>query len=240
MLALLKRLILCLVFLPLLVGTAYPAENARKHPDLTARITNIKTILLLPTVKMSEILAGGVKEYREEWSSQAKENVTKAVVEHLKGKQIEAKTLAADQAPPEALTDVQALYGAVSSSIRLHTYGDVHLFPEKLREFDYSVGSIDTIAKDMGIDAILFIDAVDEISTAGRKALMTAGVVAGALIGIIPVPQRGINTVSLGLVDASGTVLWFTVRYDGGDLREPGGASQTVTGMLAELTGAGR
>lgn len=240
MLAVLKRLILCLVFLPLLVGTAYPAENSRKHPDLPTRIKNIKTILIVPTVKMSEILAGGIKEYREEWSLTAKENITKAVTEVLKGKLIEAKTIAADQTFPEAFTDVQALYGAVSSSIRLHTYGEVHLFPEKLREFDYSVGSIDMIAKNMGADAMLFIDAVDEISTAGRKALMTAGVIAGALIGIMPVPQTGINAVSMGLVDASGAVLWFNVQYGGGDLREPGDASQTATGMLAELSGAGQ
>lgn len=137
----------------------------------------------------------------------------------------------------EDFQEAQALYKRVSSSIRAHTFDNTNLFPNKRKDFDYSIGSIDRIIEDQGVDAILLVDALDEISSAGRKALMTAGIVAGALLGIVPIPRGGTQAVSMGMVDRSGAIIWFNTHYGGSDMREPDGAAKTVNTILPDLFG---
>ena len=238
MLAKINRLALfSFIFTIFLTGTVFPSEDSRKHAELLARIKQIKTVMIIPDVKMYEILAGGIKEYRDEWSSKAKENMMKAISETLRGKQIESKTVPDDLATTEELNDIQALYKLVSLSIRLHAYDKVNLFPNKLQDFNYSVGSIDHIMTGLGIDAVLFVDAIDEISSGSRKALMAAGVIAGALLGVIPMQSIGSHATSMGLLDRTGTVIWYNVQSGGEDMREPEGAALTAADLLSDLPG---
>ena len=70
------------------------------------------------------------------------------------------------------LEETRALYDAVSAMILLHTNPDFprHFFEEKLKNFDYSLGTeVGSLAN--GADALLFFYAQDYVGTAGRQAL---------------------------------------------------------------------
>ena len=80
------------------------------------------------------------------------------------------------------MEDTQALFEAVSASVLLHTYSrstwirkydSDQTFPEKLKNFDYSLGpEVQRLAKLANADALLFTSGVDHISTGGRKGLI--------------------------------------------------------------------
>lgn len=215
----------------------YAAEiSSRSHPELR-HTKDIKVVgFLTPDIKIYELTAGGVRELRDDWSTIGKENVMNALIKGLKEKQLEIKTLTVEKDLQDELEDIQALYRAVATSIRLHTYGE-HSFPEKQKNFDYSIGSIENILTKYGVNALIFVYGRDEISTGGRKALTAAGVIAGALTGVVVIPRAGTTAVSVALVNKSGSILWFNVKGSGAgyDLREPESTSEFITEMLSDF-----
>jgi len=59
---------------------------------------------------------------------------------------------------------------------------------------------------------LLLVYGVDHVSTAGRKALQGAAMVAGALLGVIPIPQSGPTAVIVALVHTrTGSILWYNL-----------------------------
>lgn len=231
-----------LIFLSLLsllfvaFGCAPPAYRA--HPELEIRSKNITTPQLIPPdMKIYELTAGGVKELRDDWCSTGRENVLKSLMEAFKEKQIEIKMIPIDKDIEEELEDIQALYRAVSTSILLHTYNKQFLFPEKQKNFDYSIGPVDKILQKYNTDALIFVYGIDEISTGGRKALTAAGIVIGAFTGIMVVPRAGMTAVSVALIDSSGTVLWYSVKGSGGghDLRDYESCANLVKDILSDF-----
>lgn len=232
---------LSFVFFLLLGGSAFPGENTRWHAQLPERLKQIRTVLIVPDVRFFEVSAGGVREPREEWSLKARELLVKNIMETLKGKGLESVKVGEEQAKDEGFRDARALYDAVSFSIRLHTSGGRHRFPEKVSRFEYAVGPLDEILGPRGADAALFLDAFDHVSTGGRKALMAVGMITGALVGAVPVPRSGGSYTTAALVDRTGDVLWFDFKGNiGEDMREAEGVGQTVKGLFADFPGVSR
>lgn len=222
-------LLLILVSLLLTIGCAPPSYRA--HPELDTRSKNIKTSgLLPPDIKIYEFTAGGVHELRDDWCNIGKDNVMRAFLENLNGKSIEIKTITIDKDIEEEIEDIQALYRAVSTSINMHTYGPF-LFPEKQKNFDYSIGPLDKVLKKVGADAIVFIHGTDEISTSGRKALIAIGFITGII------PRSGITTLNVSIVDSSGAILWHSIKGNEGghDLREHSSSKRIVESVLADF-----
>ena len=214
----------------------------RAHPELEMRSKDIKKPgLISPNVKVLELTAGGIRELRDDWSIRGEENVLRAITENLEEKQIEIKALTVDEDIQEEMEDIQALYRAVSISIILHTYGPF-VFPEKKKNFDYSIGSIERILEKFGSDALIFTYGFDEISTKGRKALKVASIVAGAFTGVVIMPRSGITVVSVALVDASGTIFWYSIKgSEGGyDLRKHKSTSKLVKDILSGFPRLGK
>jgi hypothetical protein len=206
------------------------------------RTKDIKTTgLLSPDIKIYEFTAGGVRELRDDWCSKGRENVQGALIECLREKPLEVKPITFDQEMEEEMQDIYALYRAVSTSINTHTYGDFK-FPGKMKIFDYSIGSIDKILQKHGTDALIFVYGFDEISTGGRKALQAAGIVAGALTGVVVIPRSGFTVVNVALVDPSGAILWYNIKGSQGgyDLRTPESATKFIRAVLSDYPGVKR
>jgi hypothetical protein len=205
----------------------------RAHPQLEIRLKDVKTAALIsPDIKVYEFTAGGVRELRDDWCLKGRDNVQEATIKCLHDKLTDVRPTPVSKEAEEELEDVYALYKAVSTSIQLHIYGPFG-FPEKKKHFDYSVGSIKTILENLRADVLIFVYGSDEISTSGRKALQAGAITIGVLTGVMVIPRGGITEVSVGIVDASGSMLWYNVkRSEGGyDLRD----RESATNFLAEI-----
>jgi hypothetical protein len=205
----------------------------RAHPDLARRTQGVKTLGILPEIKIYELSAGGDTELRDDWSATGRETVLKALAEAFKDRGIAIKPLTVDE-------DVVALYRAVSYSIVEHTYKHPP-FPTKLENFDYSVGPVDDVLRKSQTDAFLIVYGIDEISTAGRKALRGVGLVLGSVTGQ-PVLSKGTTALNIALVDRSGAVLWYKIAGDDGgyDLRDGKSAKAFIQRMVADFPSVGR
>lgn len=206
------------------------------HSEFEARYKNIKTSgLIFPDIEIYELTAGGVRELKDDWCKSGTENVFNALMEKLKEKEIEVKILTVE----EDIEDILALYRAVSTCIHLHTYGP-YPFPEKKKNFSYSIGSIEKILKKHGVEALMIIYGSDEVTTGGRKALIAFGALATIATGVPVVPRAGITTMDVALVDSSGTILWYMGKRSGAshDLRNPEDATTFVEDIFSDFPGS--
>ena len=200
----------CLSLLITVFGCASPAY--RTHAEFRVRVKNIGIpVLVLSDVRIYEISPGGVVELRDDWGAIGKHNLLTALLANLDDKHYSVKSLIPDKGIEKEMEEIQALYKAVNRSIQLHTYGP-QLFPDKLRGFDYSLGSIERILKKCEADSLIFVDALGYISTNKPK-----------------------TSVSLCVSDSSGTIVWYCVKGSLGeyDLRDPESATKLVKDMLS-------
>ena len=232
---------LLLVF-SILVGCV-TAPNYRSNPQLLEKVESTNSIVLIPLrADVYQLTAGGVKEKMDEWSEQAKRNVTAAIQEELEKKPMlyvkPFEELLLSSEKKANLYETGALYRAVSSSIQVHTYGlPEHRFQDKIKDFDYSLGpEVKELAGD--VDAVLFVDCVDHIATAGRKALQAGSMILGALVGVSVTPNLGITSISMALVDSeTGYIMWYNIHSSGGDhdLRNPANTYVLVKELLEDF-----
>jgi hypothetical protein len=234
-----NRLFFLIVLSFLLSSCVTP--TTRSAPGLDELTPKVKTVYVLPiSMDVYSVSAGGVLEERDDWCEEAETNVVRSVHEELDDEtRIRFVFMSRDDIPPEEqdnLEETLALFDAVQASIVTHTYGvEANLFPEKIENFDYSLGpEIGRLAD--GADAILILDGVDYVSTGGRKALMASSMVVGALIGVVVVPAGGPTAMSAALVDTeTGDILWYHYKGSQGahDLRDPASADTLTEGVLA-------
>lgn len=218
----------CIFWFALLVGASLIGSGCagapaayRKNPQFDSSCKNLKTYgLVKPRVEVCEISAGGVPELRDDWCAAARGNLVAALERKFSSKMINLKTIEPDVSTSQEFEEVSALYKVVSYSIKAHTYFAPNIFPEKVDKFDYSLGPINGLLERYGCDGLIFVYGYDEISTAGRKTLMAAGMVVGALTGVYTGPRGGVTTIDVALVDASGTILWYSFQAQGASLVE--------------------
>jgi DNA-binding PadR family transcriptional regulator len=213
----------------------------RAHPELSQRSRTVRVVgLLPPDIKIYELTAGGVTELRDEWSAAGRDAVRQGLTEVFKERGIALKPLVVDKDLQRSVDDITLLYRAVSGSIIEHTYRE-HPFPTKLENFDYSVGSIDPLLQRYQADGIVIVYGVDQISTAGRKALRGVGLVLGAVTGQAVLSQ-GTTALTIALVDRTGAVLWYKITGDSGgfDLRDSRSAKAFVQRLVTDFPPVGR
>ena len=220
-----------------LIGAGCAPKTYRMHPQFGVHCKNIESYgLVQPEVEVCEITAGGMREIRDEWCDLGRKNIIAALDDTLTARQINFKKISVDSVSLGEWKDIYALYKAVSQSIRVHTNGGPHVFPEKVKNFEYSIGAIDRIIQKYNCDSLIIVYASDEISTAGRKALMGLGAIAGAFTGVVVMPRGGATTLNIAVVDSSGDVLWYNSKTLGGyDLRDPGSAWKLVESIALDF-----
>lgn len=224
-----KRLLIPLALFPLmfLVSGCFPALRGN-NAELEKRARSIKSVKVLPTeIKIYELSAGDVSELRDDWSAQARKNVEKAISDAMKERGVRATLLQPDSKTETECADAMALYKAVIDSVYEHTSPEnPNLFPDKVNNFDYTVGPLEKVAGRQKGEGLLIVIGSDEISSAGRKALR----VAQAINPFAQPQQSGVTYVQLALVDRSGDLLWWRSFANSGgyDLRNPDSARDFI------------
>ncbi len=243
---------LYMVILAIMAGCA-PA-HFRANPQFQEKVQFIKSVAIMPpSIKLYALSIGGNTELMDEPTAPAEQIVAAAIEKELERhagvvfKPFPSPTailatssdLAAAGLKDE-LEDTQALFEAVSASVLLHTYKNDpdQVFPEKFKNFDYSLGpDVQRLARLTNADALLFISGVDHISTGGRKVMMsgvallcTAGFLVNpiqAAMCLASLPGRAI--IRVALVDATtGALLWYNVDV---------GTSLTYPDSVTDLAG---
>jgi hypothetical protein len=244
-----KRGITSLCIALLLSGCAATAVPYRVNPHFAERSRQMRTTVIVPPkIKVYRLDAGGVREEIEEWSTQARNNIVTAVNKELNATTRTTLELLAEESLAENRTweETRALYDAVSAMIFLHTYSDPrnpnHFFEEKIKNFDYSLGSDVGQLANKG-QALLFLDAEDHEWTGGRQALQALGVIVGigaaVATGVVIIPGLGGGTsLRAALVDAAtGDILWINGVSAGAGthLKDPASASEMVARLFKDF-----
>ena len=153
---------------------------------------------------------------RDDWSSIGRENLQIAIKQHLAQKQCRLKLMQMDEKTTEQMAEVWALYELVHKTMTRQTFNSDHKSTET-KNFDYSLGSLETILHQQAADSMIFVTGYDEIFENGRKAL-----------------------IDMAIADSSGTILYFSVKgtTQGKDLRDPADAAELVEDLLSDFTGA--
>jgi hypothetical protein len=189
--------------------------------------------VLEPRVDVFELGAGGQRTLKEEWSVPARKAIAEAVASAVAAKGFGVKPLEPFPALQDDLLDMRLLYEAVGSSILFAVYQQQ--FPAPVERFDYALGDVSRLLDAYGVDALAIVYASDEVSSGGRKAAKAVSTAALALLGVIAIPRGGVTRMSIGLVDRSGSVLWFNVGAGSYDLRDANSTGMLVSSLLAQL-----
>jgi hypothetical protein len=210
------------VLVLLMTGCAPTLQSNRAELDARARkLRNI--VMLCPDARIYELNAGGMREPRDEWSALGRENLEKAIIENLHGQAVNVKILKVTSSLEDEVDEVKTLYREVMVCAYTHTLfwdgQNPNFFPDRLKKFDYSVGSLEKLLKMQKADGLLLVHAEDEISSTGRKALR----VFQAINPFGTAGRSGATMVNVAVADRQGDIVWNDFYYNSGDfdLRNP-------------------
>jgi hypothetical protein len=222
-------------------GCAPTLQSNRAELDTLAR--KLRNVLLLPPdTKICELSAGGISEQRDDWCAAGRKNLEKAIIENLNGKGINVKLFQVPADMVNEVDEIKTLYQAVKGSMDAHAYfwngRNPNFFPDRLKNFDYTVGSLDKLLKKQKADGLLLVHAEDEISSSGRKALR----VVQAINPFGTAARSGTTEVEIALTDRKGDILWDNFFYESGgyDLRELDSTRSFVKELLDEFPREGK
>ena len=204
---------LCLFPLSYFTEGCMPAPY-RAHPQFESRVAKIKALTLVPpAVEVHELFPSGLSELRDDWSVLGRKNLEQALVEKFGKKLYSVGTLRVDSEVLKELEEIQALYAQVNKSVQLHSYGP-QVFPEKVTQFEYGMGSIQRVLEACGTDSLVFVTGFDQVSSQDPKTY-----------------------VSIAVTDSSGTILWYCVKGSKGghELRDPFSTAMLVEEILSSF-----
>ena len=213
---------------------ALASDNSKNlAPDFTNLPEHSKIVVAPPDIELFEISAGGVTEPRADWTDAARKWM-RAEIEQRRGG-LGVGTVELDEATADEFGELLSLHAAIAQSIALHQFGGMPL-PTKNGRLDWSFAdAMKPLEERTGARYGLFIWVRDGYSSASRKAAMFVAAALGIGLG------GGLQSAYASLVDLdSGRVLWFNriVRAHG-DLRDAGGAAETVDALLKNFPGTG-
>jgi hypothetical protein len=216
-------------------------QPQRQPADFASRFERVRTITLVPPkVAVYRMSAGDTEEEVQGWSDEAYAHVIDAVKsevaelgrefvpyagEELAHRMI-IRTGGAERASADghsAAEDSWLLFEAANMAIMRHAYDPWNTFPEKVKNFDYTLGpEARSLIGDTKADAFMLIIASDHIPTRERAALVAVGLAAGAMTMSYAGPGATPAKLTLALVEsATGDILWFnTLSLPFTDLRD--------------------
>ena len=151
---------------------------------------------------------------RDDWSKVGRKNLQNAIFRSFNDKQCNVKFVQMDTPIAKEVAEVQSLYRLVHKTIDQHTFGS-HKYMDGNNEFDFSLGSLESILQKIGADSMIFVTGYDQIYHGGRKAL-----------------------IDLAIADSTGTILYYSVKGTtaGKDLRDPASTAVLIRDLLARFS----
>ena len=202
--------IMCLLFL--VTGCTLKAH--KMHPEFNARAGSLKeSVLISPDISMYELSPGGRAILRDDWSQVGRANLQNAILRDFKDKQFNVQLVEMDLRFENEMTEIQSLYKLVHKTMDQHTFGRQQNLANR-NGFNYSLGPLKSFLQKFGADSIIFVTGYDQVFYDGRKAL-----------------------IDLAIADASGTILYYTVKgtTNGKDLRDPDSTTELIHDLLASF-----
>jgi hypothetical protein len=201
-------------------------------PGSTARI-----LLMRPSVKVGEQSTGGMFEPNADWTTQARENLDRAIKD-VQGK-LGNRIIPYEEPAAEAGAlsgEYRALFTSVADSVREFQFFVGNRLPTKKRanSFEWTLGpDIKNLPGLDSADYVLFVTTEDHYGSTGRKALQLFAAMAG--VGVI----SGVHIGYAGLVDVkTGELVWLNADQQmGGDVRTYEGAQKRVAQLFEGLPG---
>jgi len=222
-----------LFFFLFCIGCA--TTNYKATPAAPNLPENARVIVMPLDVQLFELTAGGLQEPRADWTAAAETHVQTALESFLAQRKDTVVRYEPLQDNPEKARmnqQLMKLHEAVGNSIMIHTYFPGFNLPTKKDQFDWTLGGgIQRINERYGAHCALFIFIRDSYASAGRKAAMVLGALAGVSI------SGGFQTGFASLVDLqTGNILWFGRLFrQAGDLRTPEPAYEAVSQLLVGI-----
>jgi hypothetical protein len=208
------------------------AQSKNLAPGFTTMPKSSKVVLMPIDVELFELTAGGSMEPKADWSANAEKFMKAALVGFKQKAGLNSMELSTAQA--DEFDELNALQGAVASSINIHHFGPATL-PNKDGKLNWTLGeAVAPLHKATGADYGLFVWMRDSYSSGGRKLMMFLGAAAG--VGI----SGGIQVGYASLIDLrTGQVVWFNRNISGfGDLREAEPAKLSIEALLSAFPSA--
>jgi hypothetical protein len=202
-------------------------STARVRPDSDGWRKGVRTVAVIPSVRIYEVSAGEVREQRDDWSAEATAHAAGAISAGLAGRGFTPRLLdsKAEKADPE-LREVRLLYEEVGESVWLLAYPPF-ASEHAIRNFDYEVGPLGRVLDRCHADALLVAYGKSSVSTTGR--IVTRAIFGG---------QADFDLLTLGLLDRKGHLVWFDVAGNGSaDLRDGEAVARLTESMLRHLPG---
>jgi hypothetical protein len=234
-----KRLLLAFPVIFFFLTTFGCVPKAYKHLELETRVKDIKTLgLAPPDIEIYSLDAEGRPKLIGGWCDKGKENIFNALIKIFEEKGIQTKIMNLNKEDKEEMQRIQTQYKAVT-------------IKSEKKDFCFSVDSLEEISNRYGVDALILVDATDEISTAWRKAK-------GFLIGFINIAienivrvygarpfyehRKGITVIKVALVDKPGSILWHRgIQSEGSyDLRRPDSVEELMKICLKDFPSLGK
>lgn len=180
---------LILILMVAVFSLSCSTPGYRVHPEFELRAKAIsQPALMPPEVKIFESLPGGMVVLRDDWSTIGRENLQNAIVKGFAEKNCSVRLLDADNGMNPELAEIQSLYKVVNKSIRLQAYGPPTKSPGPAK-FEYSIGSLERILPKLNADAVIFVSALEKISS-----------------------SRSMAVINLAIADSSGTIIWYSIE----------------------------
>ena len=173
------------------IGCATVSYKA--NPESSNVPPDARVFLMPLDVQLFELTAGGLQQPRADWTAAAETHMHTALKKVLADKK---DTLLVYELPtddPEKMRlnqQLLKLHEVVGATILVHTYFSGFNLPTKKDNFDWTLGSgVQRINARYDADCALFIFVRDSYASAGRKAVMVLGALAG--IGVTGGAQSG-------------------------------------------------
>lgn len=216
----LKKLFVPMMFLVMLInGCAGKTHLA--SPELGNRIQTVKKVgVVIAEAKVFELNFGGSRELKTDWTAQAMENLEKVSINLLNTNGFDSKLLATD----ERAQNLIGYYNRLQRHDLIKLVSKGEQLPEKISQ------DLKGYLDQQGLDALVLVRGVDNVSSAGRQSARVVLMMMGAYAASAPA------IVDMAIIDRTGLILFFDSKVeDGQDLRKQDNANYMLGELLKRL-----
>ena len=240
-------------FLPVLLAAGCYHGVACWGPTFAPFDNSIGRIgILTPDMSIYNVSAGGVYEYRYDWSRQGSQNLVNSICSVLQTRSMEGRHIT-DSLCSNEFAPLKSLLRLHASTIQNNLYSS-KCFTNQLRDFTYSISPQDSLCDEFGVDGFMYVYGFKENFSDEREKILrkqakakTARSVAWGTIGALLTGVAGFSVYSapserafLGciIVKRNGKIKYYnhTINTDNLDLSRESDASVLISSVLQRLS----